>query len=261
MVLGPAAALLHAVAPGAVPPPEQLFALEHIERLRGHEASGEAAIWIHLWAVTVLLVVAVPRVLLAWGAGWREQRLAHGLRPPLDEPYFLRILSVGRGAGMRVEVVPYGYRPTPPVAERIRALLLDLFGSRTLFHAADPVGYGETLAPTAPDPGQSTCIAVVVSLAQSPEPEVHGELLETLRDRMEAAPGDARVLLLLDEDPYRERLEPDAPRLAERRRAWERLASDAGVGVVALSGRGGSDDETLRCARVALARPLPGARA
>jgi hypothetical protein len=155
---------------------------------------------------------------------------------------------------MRVDLVPYGYRPSPGAAAQARALLVDLFGSRMLLHAAEPAGYGERPEPAGPGPGESGCVAVLVSLAQSPEWEVHGELIETLRRRMDQAPGEGRVVLLLDEEPYRERLGANAPRLAERRRAWERLATEAGISLVPLSGRGAPDDDTLRRARAALER-------
>jgi hypothetical protein len=42
------------------------------------------------------------------------------LRRPLDDPCVLRLLAVTRGAGVLVEVIPYGCRPSPAGTERAR---------------------------------------------------------------------------------------------------------------------------------------------
>jgi len=250
IVLGPAAAFVHAVWPAAVPPPAELFSVVNIQRLQGPAADGEAAVWIHLWAVTIAALVVAPRLALAWRAGRRERRLAARLTPPLDDPYYLRLLAADRGGGTWIDVVPYGYRPSARAAEDVDALLLDLFGSRARIRRAAPVGYGENVE-LAPEP--SAAVALLFNLAQSPEPEVHGALIDALR--RDADRTGTSLLLVLDEEPYRTRLGAEAPRLAERRRAWERLAADAGLGVVSLPG---PDVDALATARAVL---HPGARA
>ncbi len=54
----------------------------------GGDASASAAPWIHLYAATLLLVVALPRCLLALRAGWRAGRQSSHFPLPLDGPYF-----------------------------------------------------------------------------------------------------------------------------------------------------------------------------
>jgi hypothetical protein len=252
IVLGPAAALLHAVRPTAVPPPAELFSIANVERLRGPAADGEAAIWIHLWAVTIAALVVVPRLALAWRAGRRERRLAEHLTAPLGDAYYLRLLAAERGGGTWIDVVAYGYRPSVRAAESVDALLLDLFGSRAQIRRAEPVAYGEPVD-VARDAAGPAAVALVFNLAQSPEPEVHGALIDALRRDVDRA--GTSLLLVLDEEPYRARLGEDAPRLMERRRAWERLAADAGLGAVSLPG---PDVDPLVTARAVL---HPGARA
>ena len=251
VVLGPAAAVLHLVAPSVAPAPAALFSAESIERLKGPAAAGEAAIWIHLWTTTIVLVVVLPRVLLAWRARRHERNLAAHLDLPLDDPYYLRLLAAGRGGGVRIEVLPYSYRPSARAIQRVDAVLLDLFGSRARLSHAEPVAYGETPELPSSGPAEPVGIVVLFNLAQSPEPEVHGELIEALCRHVE--PGSAKSLLLvLDEEPYQARLGADAARLLERRRAWERLAADAGLGMVWLPGAGTPDVDTLASARAAL---------
>ena len=73
VVLGPAAALLDALRGGGEA--RALLAPASIEALRSPGA-GPAALWIHLWAVTALLGIGVPRALLAAFAARRARALA-----------------------------------------------------------------------------------------------------------------------------------------------------------------------------------------
>jgi hypothetical protein len=251
LVLGPAASALHRVAPGLAPPPAELFSVDSIERLRGPSVSGEAAVWIHLWALTTAMVVMAPRLVLAWRASRRARALAGDLALPLDEPYFLRLLAPSRGAGALVDLVPYSVRLSPARVDQVRGLLLDLFGSQARVRVAEPLAYGHPAPAVSPeDAAAPRSVAVVFSLAQSPEREVHGELLDEMRHELSGARGGGQLVALLDDEAYRARLGEGAPRLAERRRAWERLGAEHGVAVVSLSGRA---DDDLASARAALA--------
>jgi hypothetical protein len=256
LVLGPAAALLHWVAPGLAPPPAELFSVESIERLRGPSVSGEAAVWIHLWAVTTALAVVAPRLVLWWRDARRARRLSRDVALPLDEPYFLRLLAPSRGGGALVDVIPYGIRPSPGRLDEVRTLLLDLFGSQARVRVAEPLGYGDPPPAIPPDEAAAlACVAIVFGLAQSPEREVHGELLDEVRRAIPDSRG-GQVVVLLDDAAYRARLGDAAPRLTERRRAWERLGEECGVPVVSLSGRA---DEDLARVRAAVAPARAGA--
>ena len=71
---------------------------------------------------------------------------------------------------------------------------------------------------------------LLFNLAQTPEAEVHGELLAGLRG------GDyEELLVLLDAAGYRQRLGPGAAaevRFKERRRAWDDLAGAVGASLI-----------------------------
>ncbi len=259
-VLGPAAWILYRLAPGLSPPPAELFSVEAIERLRGPAVSGEAAVWIHLWALTTALVVVAPRLVLAWRASRHARALAADLRLSLDDAYFLRLLAATRGAGVLVEVIPYGFRPSPAGTERASRLLLDLYGSQARLHAPEPTGYGEPPPPAAHGAQAPRRVVVMFSLAQSPELEVHGEFLDEIRRQLRASPAGGQLLVLLDDEAYRARLGDSAPRLAERRRVWERFGEECGVTVVSLSSAAAGQDLLAR-ARDALARRPGEARA
>ena len=71
----------------------------------------------------------------------------------------------------------------------------------------------------APLSGETATGLLLFSLAQTPEPEVHGQLLRSL---------DASWIPVADASAFRARLGEEAPeRLAERRRLWEETAAGA----------------------------------
>jgi hypothetical protein len=84
-LLAPASALLGRPAPG-VPDAVALLAPEGVA----------AAPWIHGLAVTALLVVVVPRALLALHASWRLRRIGPRLALGLDGAYFTDALAEAR---------------------------------------------------------------------------------------------------------------------------------------------------------------------
>lgn len=241
-VLRPAARLLAALS--GEPRTLSLLSAESLAGLRGPEGGGTAAPWIHLWATTAAFAIVLPRAALALAAGLRARRLAAALAPPEDEPYYLRLLAADRGEGVRVAVLPYSHRLSPRSADVLRELLHELFGSRAQLELAETLAYGAEAPALAL--GAAARVAVF-NLAQSPEQEVHGAFLEAL------AAAAAPVLVLLDEEAYRERLGTGgAERLAQRRRAWERTAHEAGLAVASLQPEAGAGDSALAAARAAL---------
>jgi hypothetical protein len=141
-------------------------------------------------------------------------------------------------------VAPYSYRPSAASTTALKGLLLDLFGPRTEVRLGAGLDYGAD--PAAVPPTDARCQAVLFSLAQTPEVEVHGELLEQLR--AELADGQA-LLALVDAAPYRRRLAATgaelAGRLAERRRSWDRVIRAAGLEPVHLDLEAELPDDAL----------------
>jgi predicted N-acetyltransferase YhbS len=64
---------------------------------------------------------------------------------------------------------------------------------------------------------------LVFTLAQTPEPEVHGEFVERLRERLDRT--GWQLVLVLETATYRQRVGSEA-RVRERRATWERLLRD-----------------------------------
>lgn len=232
-LLGPASVLLG----DPIPPPGALAALRA-------PAAGDAAPWVHRYALTTLLAVVAPRAILAAVALARARRLAADLPLDLRAPYFLRLQAGGRPLA-RVEVLPYGAGIGPRGEERLRRLLHDLVGTAADVRIAPSAPYGAepdatlpSIAASADGSDVESWRAIVFSLGQSPEDEVHGAMLRRLAAWVAADDqGRRRALAVVDAAPYRARLTGtgvEARRLADRRQAWDRLAHDAGATLVHL---------------------------
>jgi hypothetical protein len=223
LVLGPAAALTGIELPDAA----------RLEAMRfGAGGTGEnAAPWIHLYAVTLALVVLVPRALLALGTGWSARRLARALPVPLDEAYFQRLGRQITGEAARVRVVPYGYQLSPQATLGLEAVLRRVFGGRVEVSIAQSVAWGgEDVLPRDLFPGGPLALAVALfNFAATPEPENHGAFLAALLD---AAGAGTPLVALADESGFRARFPADSLRLTKRREGWRALAAERGITLV-----------------------------
>ena len=221
--LTPAARLLGVTFPNV----ETIAALRFVG---GAPVSGaaDAALWIHLYAVTVAVVVIVPRVVLALFATWQEHRRSRFMFD-LGEPYFRRLAGSFAGSAV-LRVVPYSYTPDEAVLRGLRSVAVELLGDGAELSLHPPVPFGAEQSVGAALLGsdrRSELIFALFNLAATPENENHGAFLKALRT---ATP--ARVAALVDESGYRRRLGAQAgadARLTERRDTWRFFCQALGV--------------------------------
>ena len=217
-------------------------------------SGGDAAPWIHLYAVTVLLAIVLPRALMAGREGRSARRLAAALPLPMEDAYFRRLASAHQGHGLDVALVPYSHEPERETHENLMGLLHDLFGARARVTKTPSLAYGaeadELLAAAGDDASQ---VVVVFGLAQTPETEVHGRLIaDLLRLRLEEP-----VLWIVDGTGYRERLgggETALRRADEHARSWDRVLRDAGGVALHLDLRAPAQGAFLEAAAAQLER-------
>jgi hypothetical protein len=209
VVLAPAARVLGTAVPDVAP-------------LRGPVGEGDARPWIHLWAVTLALFVLVPRATLAGIEALAATRLSRRLPVTIDAGHLRRALHSGRGAATVVEVVYYSCAPEPAVRDRLHALLQEHAGARAVVRDGPTLEYGDDPGQIAvPEPATAPgVVALVFTLAQTPEPEVHGKFIERLRERLDAA--GRELVVVLDIATYRQRAGSEA-RVLERHATWMRL--------------------------------------
>lgn len=198
--------------------------VEAIADLRG-TAKGNAAIWIHFWAMTTVLFIVLPRTLLAATAWMRKTRLAADVQLPSNEPYFRRLLNPYRGKGVFVEVLAYSHR-MKEADDRLLAFLSDAFGILADIHMGHSVQYGEPPPQFPTDPDRGLCAVVVFNVAQAPE-ETHSEFLEELKTTIRGRNRPNMLLVLLDCEAYTQI--DHEKRLKERCQAWVTLAKECGL--------------------------------
>jgi len=262
-VLGPAAKLSGISLPS----------VDQIAASRLPAGSGEnAARWIHLYAITLTLVVVLPRALLAAAAAWRAHTIARSFPLALDDAYFRRLRHVWSGNRIAVRVLPYSYTLDEARRRTLRAILEKVVAPGVEPAFSDPVLFGNEDAAAllsgfdraedaatrhaASDPAEASIVVALFALTATPEREQHGAFVQALAERA----GRDRVLVIVDESGFRQRFgDADAgARLAQRRASWESMLQEAAKPLfVDLSAALAASDDHLAAASF----PAPHARA
>lgn len=213
LVLGPASFLTGMALPDVA----------ELARLKFSASAGEnAARWIHLHAVTIGLVVIVPRVLLGAAAQFRARRIAADFPLSLDDAYFRHLDRRHRGALSLVQIVPYSYTLGEVGRQAIERLMHRTYGENTRVELASPLPMGEEEELARHwqfDPTAALVVALFGATA-TPEHENHGALLDELH---RLVGGEAPLMVMVDETGFRQRFGADLQRIASREAAWRKL--------------------------------------
>ncbi len=231
--LSPAAA--HALVSGVLGPASRLSGIAlpdaasfaALQLVHGAASAGApAAPWLHLFALSLLLFVVLPRALLALLCALRARMQSARFALPLAEPYFQRLLRLQRGSAAQVQAWPYAFTPSAQSVLGLRALLADAFGARVGLQIAAGVAFGaEDNQP--PEPAGTTSHAIAwFDLSATPEAENHARFVRQLAA---ALPAGASVLVLIDEAAFKRRFESMPERLAQRREAWRAMCTELGT--------------------------------
>jgi len=205
-LFAPATALFHL----------QGFSLAEIEALRFPQttAAEGGARWVHLYAATVLLLVVVPRLLLAAIYGWRASLLARRFPLDLDQPYFRKLNDrMGKSQGGTLRVLPYSFTVDEERHRGLGQIAVMLFGEQGRVMLRPSTSYGEEPQGVLRDDADSAITAALFNLTATPEKENHGAFLDAL---MKTSPRG--IAVLLDESVYLERMGRE--RLDERTALW-----------------------------------------
>jgi len=222
VVLAPAVALSGVALP-------DVAAFEALRTVHGSAATGaSAAPWIHLYTLTLLLSVVLPRSGLALVGGLRSRWLARRMPLPLLDDYFQRLARLQRGDVAHVAIVPYASTPSAQAALGLRAVLAPALGDGLQIQIEPTLAYGaeDDAAGRAPLPAGTTLAAALFDLAATPEAEHQGRFAGQLAAR---APAGAATILLIDEASFRQRFGRDSGRIGQRRDAWRVFAEGLGT--------------------------------
>jgi hypothetical protein len=193
----------------------QGFTLAEIDALRfpNTTAAGGGARWVHLYAATIVLLVVLPRLLLAAFAQWRAVRLARHFPLDLEQPYFRKLNdAMGMAQGGTLRVLPYSFTVDEQRHRSLQKIASEMFGEQGRLMLRPSTAYGE--APQVSDDTEAAATAALFNLSATPEQENHGAFLDALTSAVPRG-----VTVLLDESAYLERMGPE--RLAERIALWQ----------------------------------------
>jgi hypothetical protein len=197
---------------------------------------GDAAVWIHLIAITAVLFIVIPRLLAAGAASFALWRISRSIRPPASTLGYARTLIIGLGSGRATEtasVVAYAYEPRAPSIAGLESLLAATLGANLEVEIREPVRYGEEeTVPARLAAIAATWHVVLMTLASTPEVENHGAFLAAWRDWLARNAASAPLLIVVEEGPYAARMRGEAAfeqRLQDRRKLWREFISGYGL--------------------------------
>jgi hypothetical protein len=248
-VLGPASAITGI----ALPDVAGVAALQ----LGPGNSGVPAAPWIHLYALTVGLLVVLPRTLLALGGLLRGARAARRFPLPLAEPYYQHVLRQHRPAPAGVRVWPHASAPSAQATLALRSLCARVWGDGVGLEVLPAVAWGEEDALELPDGATDVALALF-DMNATPEVEQQGRLLQSLAS---ALPAGVPVLVVVNESAFLARFAGFPERISQRRAAWEALAGRFGTTAVLID-LGAPDTAAAEAGlQAALDRPLQRAAA
>src|SRR6185312_10139479 len=180
---------------------------------RDPPAEVPAAPFIHLIAVTLLLYVGLPRVLLLLATNfqlWQARR--HLQLPAAFIPYARKILvQTGRVSGLRAHVYSYAYEPSTDSIAGLTALLADAIGGEVKTEQRASIAYGDedTFAERIAQEAlpQADCYVLLMSLASTPESENHGAMIDTMHKALSGR--GSGLVIIVDESPFAARMGTD----------------------------------------------------
>jgi hypothetical protein len=207
-------------------------------RWTGVSGGGEAASWIHLIALTAMLYIIVPRLILAGISGFNLRRLSRS--PPLPAAFigYGRAVLAGTAGGARresVSVICFAYDPSPAAIAGLQSLLAATLGAVIKMDMRATVRYGqedEFRATLSSGAGATDWNVLLMTAASTPEPENHGAVISGLRDSLAPRSQPLPLLIVIDTGPYAARMQGDATfekRLRERRNLWSEFVAGYGL--------------------------------
>ncbi|HSQ79542.1 MAG TPA: DUF2868 domain-containing protein [Casimicrobiaceae bacterium] len=218
------ARLLHFVlAPGALVTGIAVPGAEALKSLGAASQGENAARWIHLYAGTILVVVVIPRLVLAAVAWMGARRVSRCFPLRVDTPYFQRIVRAWQAGTVQVLAIPYSFDVPAQAAEGLRATLSRAFEAPVALEWVSTVRYGDD-APPMPST-LPAAIIVLFNLAATPEAENHGAIVGELGARAGGAP----LIAIVDTTDFTARFHDVPQRIAQRERAWREVLEARGA--------------------------------
>lgn len=200
-------------------------------------SKGEnAATWIHLYAVTCVLFIGLPRLLLALASAGKAVRLqqefpldinALGLTPAPD----VALEDRSNPKAKQICVIPFNLELKPKDRELIRLFAFGEAGGPVNIDYREKIDYSEIesyFAAFTPAATEAHRTVLLFNLSGTPEHEVQGDAIKLLQEKVPRE----RLLVYLDGDAFTQRFDgdPDFPsRLKTRKESWSNFLKTYGL--------------------------------
>jgi hypothetical protein len=174
----------------------------------------------------MVIVVVVPRLVLAAIAHWRARALQRRFPLDLKTPYFVTLAQrAGASGPVVLRVFPYSFTVDEVRDKSLSTLATEALGENTRVMLRPSCPYGEdpglVLGSETVDDPEVAANTALFNLSATPEKENHGAFLDYLGRRYPRG-----VIVLVDESGLAERNagQPGADaRLEERRALWRQF--------------------------------------
>lgn len=202
----------------------QGFSVADIEALRFSQtpAVDGGRRWVLLYAATLVLLVVLPRLILAAIAHLQAHRRSRHVDLDLDQPYFRQLRTAMGGPAGVLRVLPYSFTLDEARGRGLAIVAAMLLGEGASVMLRPSSAYGDEPDLAVGEAASGvTMTAALFNLAATPENENHGAFIaHMLRSTPQAA-------VLIDESSLAERLGADAgkARIAERIALWQQFCA------------------------------------
>lgn len=227
-ILGPASTITGVVIP----------AVDGIAAMRwtGLETGGvNAGPWIHLYTVTVIGLVVIPRLLLAAWQGVKVLRMTRNFPIAGREDFYMRrLLHNASGIPGNARVTPYAYRPDEQTRRNLTEALRGALGDGAQVRFDEPIDYGAEdrwITMHSADPDADYHI-LLFTLSSTAEEENHGALATSLAGWIASEQPGTVLGALIDESPFRAHFAGQSglqDRIASRLTAWRSALASSGI--------------------------------
>ena len=214
--------------------------LQTVEAMQfGGAQSFSAAPWLLQLFWILLIVVIIPRALLAFYCMVRANILKNHFALNLEAPYYTNILRQWKGKSMLVRVIPFSYPLTSALQESIRKLVSNIHPENinVEFYKA---AHEDSKIPDLSGGEQSEVLALF-AMTSTPENEVQGTFLKDLKKSVQSS--NALLRVLVDTSGFVSRFSKTPQRIEERKKNWSNFLSsyDVNFAFVDLANADSSD--------------------
>jgi hypothetical protein len=227
----PASSALHLPLP--------LDKLPEMHRSQGVVASSAPALpWIHLYAGTLVLLVILPRLLLAALSVWRAHALMlKRMRSIGWKTYLIRTLQSVEGGLEVITVLIHATDATPTHREVWTRGVRDRFG-RMVETEMMTVSLGDEDDFVAEWKPAHPRVFVIFNLATTPELEVQRRFVLDVKQVLTSRQREAELIVLLDATSIGNRWSPE--KLAGREKLWTEMLQGSAQEIIIAARRAGT---------------------